>query len=357
MKCITGRYGCWLMAASCWLLAVGCSSDDTREQRTTGTLQVATYTKAYQDHGVLNRARSVSAGYTEYNPDHDIALGLFVVPDNTELDDQGRDAKLVRFSSGVWHSQVQVVGNENYRIFGYMPRRFPITATIDPGTSNVVLTLDQAEAVMTDDICFVTGVKDGTKDAEGDLLQGRFDYEGKSENNNICLLLDHLYAAINFKFTVDAEYSALRSFKLTSMTLSTPKASVKAVITLTPNTADTDPVTSVTYTTTKDSEGTNTAPFFNNADGVPITDASISNYFCCFVPQEIVSNALTLVCTYDVYDNTGTYKIRENCTAENLLPHLNVARGERMTLNMKVTPTYLYQLADPDLDNPTIKIE
>ena len=169
--------------------------------------------------------------------------------------------------------------------------------------------------------------------------------------------MDHLFASINFKFMVDEEYKTLRTIKLKSLTLTTPKASVNATVTLTPNPTDADPVTTVSYTVTPANTGTNTAMFFESLEGVDITDASITKAFCCFVPQNNVSKALTLITTYDVYDRYGN-KIRENSTAINQLPsNLSAARGQRLTLDLKVIPTYLYQLSEKDLDNPTIIIE
>lgn len=355
MKCITGDK--WLRVTGYWLMVIGlmlitgCSSDSTGtgEQRTDNTassLQVMPYVANYQEGGSLMRA--VSEGYTEYTPTSDLAIGLFVC--------HGTDApmaSLIRYNNGKWHSQAKVEANEPYTIYGYMPRRDPITATMTKNTGNVVMTLSNIDAVIADDVCFVTGVKD----TEGDLLQGAFDYTGKSEGNDVRLLMDHLFASINFKFTVDDEYATLRIIKLKSLTLTTPKASVTATVTLTPNTTGADPVTTVNYTVTPANNGTNTAVFFESLEGVDITDASILNAFCCFVPQNNVSKALTLITTYDVYDRYGN-KIRENSTATNQLPsNLSAARGQRLTLDLKVIPTYLYQLSEKDLDNPTIIIE
>jgi len=126
-------------------------------------------------------------------------------------------------------------------------------------------------------------------------------------------------------------------------------------------------VSSVGYTVTQAEEGTISAPFFESTTGILLNNypttadsiaakATIGSSFCCFVPKTDVSNALTLVSTYDVYDSQGN-KIRKDCTATNQLPHLSANRGQRVTFNLKVTPTYLYQLSEPDLDNPTIKVE
>lgn len=338
MRYITGKY-VWLLAISFLLLAISCSSDSTDtgggEQRTGSPLQVMPYTTAYQSNQALSRA--ASTGYSEYTPLHDITIGLFVLPDT----DNPPTAKLIRYSSGVWHSQAMVEGGHNYTIYGYMPKE-SITSSISQSGGNVILTLSGINAVNADDVCFVTGVKDET----GDLLQGQFSYAGKSSGNNLRLLMDHLFAALNVQFSVDPDYAALRTIKLKSLMVTTTKSSVDATITLTPNTTDTDPVTSVTYSNLTGTSSS--ATFFESATGEVLTDASISKYYCCFAPE--LCGSLTLVSTYDVYDRKGN-KIREDCTATNKLPNLNAVRGQRVTLSLNVAPTYLGQLSEQDLDD------
>ena len=336
MKYIIGK-GTALFAAA--LLLAACSSDTADEGKTGSELQVVAYTAAYQETDTPTRA--VTAGYTVYTPDHDLAIGLYVLPEDPPT------VKLMRYSSGYWHSQATVVGGDTYYIYGYMPKQEPITSTITELTGgDIQLVLSGVPAVIADDVCFVTGVKEKT----GDLLQGSFAYVGQSDNNFVRLLMDHLFASVKLHFTVDAEYATLRNIKLKSLTLQGTKASATATVRLRHNTTATDPVQSVTYET----EGTSsTATFFESATGEDLTGATISNYLCCFAPT--VGNALTLVSTYDVYDRKGN-KIRENCTATNKLPNLGAVRGQCVTLNLTVTPTYLYQLSDPDLDNPTVVV-
>lgn len=347
MKYITGR-NVWLLAVSCWLLAA-CSSDGTNEQRAGSVLQVTPYITAYQNHDALSRrAGTVSPNYNIYSPTNDLAIGLFVLPPNTTQSD---DVKLVRYNNGTWHSQI-MVETLNYTICGYMPKKDPITATITTG-GNVVLTLSDIPAVIADDVCFVTGIKDGKDEDDGDLLQGNFTYGGNDDNNHICLLMDHLFASVKFNFSVDAEYSALRTIKLKKMVLSTTNEKVTATITLTPNTTGADPVSDITYSPSGTTSST--ATFFEDEEGIDIKTeaATICDYFCNFAPG--LSNNLTLVSTYDVYDRYGN-KIRKDCEATNKLPNLGAVRGECWTINLNVAPTYLGQLSEQDLDNPTITI-
>jgi hypothetical protein len=329
------------------MLIAGCSSDSTGtgEQRTDNTassLQVMPYVANYQEGGSLMRA-AVSEGYTAYTPAHDIVIGLYVLKNEEPVDNT---IKLISYSNHDWHSQTTVENGFNYTIYGFMPKKEPISSSISKSGDVVTLTLSNIGTVCADDICFITGVKDET----GDLLQGQFGYTGKTSGNFIRLLLDHLFASVKFNFSVDTDYSKLRTIKLKSLKLTTSSAPMTATITLTPNTTGAYPAT-VEYTT---SVGTSTpATFFESEDGEQIPTTT-TIFVCCFAPS--ASSTLSLVTIYDVYDSKGNL-IRKNCEATNKLPDLEAQRGWQVTLNLKIAPTYLYQLSDPDLDNPTITIE
>lgn len=339
MGCITGKYY-WLLVVGCWLLTA-CSSDHSEESEGS-TLKIVPYAAAYQSNNTLSR-RVVSAGYKEYTPTSDLAIGLYVLPEASP------SVKLFRYSSGEWHSQAKVVSGNSYRVYGYMPKKDPIAMTVtEKGNGDVDLVFTGIDALMFDDICFVAGVKDMT----GNLYQGQFGYVAQSENNWIRVLMDHLFAAIKFDIKVEAKYNALRTIKLKSLTLKTT-ALQRITLTLTPNVNDSDPVSNIDYTS---KEGTATATLFEDETGLELDEnvsATVSDCFGYFVSQR--SDDLTLVCTYDVYDKKGNL-IRENCTATNKLPDLVANRGQFVTIKLTVAPTYLYQLSDPDLDNPTIQV-
>jgi hypothetical protein len=164
------------------------------------------------------------------------------------------------------------------------------------------------------------------------------------------MLLNHLYASLRFSMKVDATYAELRTIKLKSMKLGTSKSSVSAAITLTHNTTGAMPITNVSYTSTgSDSE----VVIFSDDDGLALSPVTPKVIDGCFAPT--LYGNLTLTTSYDVYDRYGNL-VRANCTATNKLPILEATRGQRLQLNLTVSPTYLYVLSDPDLDNPTIKI-
>ena len=92
-----------------------------------------------------------------------------------------------------------------------------------------------------------------------------------------------------------------------------------------------------------------------NVDAQPLTLKMDTEDLEKIMVSPALSNSLTLVCTYDVYDKQGNL-VRQECTAENKLQSVTLTRGEWRTVNLTVNPTYLYVLSEPDLDNPTVVI-
>lgn len=79
-----------------------------------------------------------------------------------------------------------------------------------------------------------------------------------------------------------------------------------------------------------------------------------------FSPIKIGDTPITyrLTVEYDVYDKKKN-KIREETSAVNFYTSkegVAIERGHSYDIHITVMPTYLYQLSDGDLDNPTLKI-
>ena len=162
MKYITGDK--WLRVTGYWLMVIGliliagCSSDSTGTgsdgmdvSRQGHPLQVVPYTANYQATDF--QMRDVTAGYSAYTPDHEIAIGLYVleggnIPETPEV-------KLISYSNKDWHSQAMVEENKEYTIYGYMPKKDPISSSISKSGDVVTLTLSNISTVSADDICFI----------------------------------------------------------------------------------------------------------------------------------------------------------------------------------------------------------
>ena len=334
---------CILLMAMTMLLNA-CSSDESGAQTvTTGEepvgkqVQLMTYAPYFTEKEAPRRAPS---GFTAYTPDKTTDMGIYMIKDG----DLSYKEERLRYASK-WFAFFEAEADEDYTVYGYMPKITGMSSSLSSVTSDgATLTINGIKPITTDDICIITGVKE----TDTGLKEGQFHWFMANANDNfyMYLLMDHLYASVKFSLIVSEEYAQLRTIKLKTMTLSTDKGSVNAVISLTHNTTGASPITSVTYNT---STGDNcAAEIFNDAEGQALSSTTPIAVSACFVPT--LSSDLTLFSTYDVYDSKGNL-IRANCEATNKIPNLEASRGQRVQLNMKVDPTYLYIMSDKDLDN------
>ena len=337
-----------LLIATTMLLSA-CSSDDPGAQTVnTGNepvdkvVHLVSFISPFVEKEQPSHATtSTSSAYT---PDKTIGLGIYMLENWTNP----KEEKII-YNNNKWRAYFEVAANTTYTVYGYMPKTGEMTSSLAKSTADAAtLTINNIKPVTTDDICIITGVNE-TNDG---LKEGKFSWfiANANDNFNMYLLLDHLYAAVQFRMLIDEEYAQLRTIKLKTMTLGTDKGSINATISLAHNTTGDSPISSVTYTPSGSSDA---VEIFNSNEGTPLdktTPLAINAYFA-----PTLSSDLTLVSTYDVYDRKDNL-IRQNCTATNKLPDLEAIRGQRVQLNMTVNSTYLYVLSDSDLDNPTIKI-
>ena len=353
---IKNKYIGILLIATTMLLSA-CSSDNPEAQTVTTVnepvgkeVQLMSYASPFTDQELSHRA--APAGFTAYTPDKNTNMGIYML-----LSENWASPKLERItyytSTGKWNAYFEVEKNKTFTVYGYMPKTGEMSSTLEKTDAGAAtLTISNMKPVTTDDICIITGVKD----TDSGLKEGQFSWSTpmeEVETYKISLLMDHLYAAAQFRLKIDAEYAKLRTIKLKKMELSTNKESVNAAIELTHNDTGASPISSITYTL---SGSSSTSDIYKNDEGtaLPTTTAIPLSVNAYFAPG--LSSNLTLVSTYDVYDSKDNL-IRQNCTATNKLPNLEAIRGQRVLLNMTVNPTYLYVLSEPDLDNPTITID
>jgi hypothetical protein len=292
-------------------------------------------------------------GFSPYTPDKTTSMGIYMLLSEKPSEDWASPKEEKLIYTNKWHAYFDVTPDKDYTVYGYMPKTGEkMSSTLTKSTADAAtLTITGIKPITTEDICIITGVKDTR---EG-LKEGQFSWSwpipaSEEENYKIYILMDHLYAAALFRMKIDAEYAQLRTIKLKTMTLSTDKGSVvNATISLTHNTTGASPVSNVTYTASGSSEA---VPVFNSDEGEALDTTTPLVINACFAPT--LSENLTMVTTYDVYDRKGNL-IRKNCTATNKLPNLDAVRAQQVQLNLTVNPTYLNVLSDPDLDNPTVK--
>ena len=340
------------------VLLNACSSDDSGAQTdsmdhaSTGkTVQLVSYISPLVEKELSHHA--APTGFSPYTPDKTTTMGIYML---LEADWGAPEEKRITYNTGTgkWNASFEVEAGKTYSVYGYMPKAGGVNSSLTvTSEGDTLLSITGIKPVTTDDICIITGVKETDEGLKEGLLSWKWPIPSEDENFKIHILMDHLYASVQFSMKIDEEYASLRTIKLKTMTLSTNIGSVDATISLTRNDIGSSPITDITYSLS----GTNgAAEIFSSEEGTALDKLTPLAINACFTPLPTLSENLTLVSTYDVYDSKGNL-IRQNCTATNQLPDLGAVRGQRVQVNMTVSPTYLYVLSDPDLDNPTIKIE
>jgi len=335
-------------------------------------------TGSYSDMTVQTRA--LPTGFVPYGD-----LSPQVQPDNVQikafLTQSGATPPdnvegLFSYNGTNWSSRVSVDATTTYYVYGFMPASAATSSSIAPLNSDyangAVLSVSDLPAITGADPCVIVGVYDGnlTKTTNLDDISwtgengrwGRFDYTTEADNGNddteyVYLLLDHLYAALRFEYSVDATYDALRTIKVKQLALkpNNGNASVLTVditATLTANTANSDGSNPLTVTTTTHNTGTPDDPttiWSNAAKPAVLTATAATTIMGCIAPTAVGNRQFVLTTTYDVYDKENNL-VRPNQTAKNVISFLETLNaGQMYTFAIHVSPTYLYQLSEPDL--------
>ena len=392
----------WLFGLAGLLGLAGCSDDGADDGADDGgqriTFEAMPCATGFEEPVAYTRAWPPSEGFDDDGSNHYVAfddavfaqqknlvnksIGVFFTKDAAFTDD-GKNSQQAKFyySDAKWRLNMEIKSAGDYYLYGYIPDEDVTSASITANnqfSEGAVLTLQGVKALTPGDLCVIVGAKEGTAEETVDSLNtGQFKVKAKqatgsenSENHNyIFLLFDHLYAALRFCFTVDATYDQLRTIKLRLLEMvgygdasgtEALKSRYDVPIRLKANAPDTytSPIESVTYTPVAGSSALELDSIF--AGEATLSHEAPTEFMGCFVPTGIKS--VRLCSTYDVYDKNGNL-IREGCKAENVISLESVfgtstpmQRGHRRTVTLKVDPTYLYMLSEPDLDNPTVKV-
>lgn len=273
----------------------------------------------------------------------------------------------------VWRSTIGVKETNNF-IYGFAPATAALS-TISTLTSEASdysagarLSLQNLKATGADDICVIVGVQHYIEPPVTTPVWtqrlGAFGFT-KGANNYVSLLLDHLFARIDFNFKIGQKYSELRSIRIKQVELVSTVRVTGLTVTLHGKADGTHPILNesddIKYTTETVQDGIRGVLYDYSTDTdnptgkeLGLIGTEIPGFFA---PLTTVAENLTLVCIYDVYNLKGT-RVRENCTATNKLAAISGAeRGKKWTVNLTVEPTYLYQLSDDELNNPSIIIK
>ena len=366
---------------------MGCSGDpaDGMEQMTTHELRLSLGTHQY---GVT---RALPDGFESY--DHSAAIakimqiqGYMTYWNTDKTPSDGWDAVPCTFThttSGtddVWTSRVTLKtlesgesipdDRETYYLYGYMPKGnessgVNIAPNGDSYAAGAVLTFTGLNTVIAEDLCVIVGVqgygKSSTTVPDMSSRLGKFNYNPETEGNSIFLLVDHLYAGLKFNMTLDVDYAKLRDIRVKSVKL-TPEdgdnnviQTVDAEVTIAANNQN-----SMSFVFQNPVSGkTPQSAVLYDGEGLSLSSTAKQAFMACVWPgtNTSVNTKFTLETTYDVYDLKDNL-IRKDQTVRNAISlEYNLAAGQLHTVNMRVTPTYLYVLSDPDLNNPTFQLE
>lgn len=342
-----------------WMIAFGvllaaCSSDDTTPDSSREGSDLIAFTRAVDDS----------------YPMHENATLWLALTSGATIDSEGTYTYTQNTSTepSTWSwtstSSAKVWETKQYYLYGVANCGASCELTSSNYSLGATLTISDVEPLATSgsDPLVVVGVQGVTDPStEWAVTEGNFGYIGVKENgkDNVHLLLDHLYSALKFSFSIDADYAKLRTIKLTKVSLN---SNLTKKLNLTVNLASgANPITSVTAEQTTTAATTSKMEVFTDQDGVDISQTWPTNKQIstgCFAAD--FASDLSIECEYDVYDKASTPQLLATRKAVNSLSAIMEAspmsRGQIKNITLKVVPTYLYVLSDNDLDNPTIKI-
>lgn len=400
-------------------LFVGCTDDDEElGKRKTSTLQlipavsvpnVAVVTRAA---GELPNSWKLYEDIYPLSLDRTVAINIFMV-ENHKAEGTSDPASVTGTSNnkftlkknGNWDSNIRVVDNQKYYIFGFLCdtyssaklSRLDGSSTYSDGgvielkglgaatAADVSLVVGTRKPAEGEDMTDADEVKEIIENPNGKDALGNFDYLAATNNNYICLWLDHLYSCVNFEFEVEDKYSQLREIQMKKVTLTvngqTYNVTAEVRKDRTPSLLH---IISVAEDTTIPAKDFKVTVFDGDATKIPAhseigkTDAGGNTIKALSVPGYFAPGSMkefTAEFEFDVISKGYNYATgkpiitRKSATATNKFPAnifgyddeatnkvKTLDPGRVYTIKATIAPTYLYQLAEDDLDNPTIHI-
>ncbi len=330
--------------------------------------------------------RALGSGYQVYEGEARQRIYAHAVAYNGETRKTEDDTK--GYFSPVengWRSSLMVSLGLNYYIYAYTSIPGVLWDNVNftfNSTSDVKATFDGISILSETDPLVCRASAGTTDDAPGapltasNLTEGEFQrmtIQGSVNDQNVTtystkvyLAMDHLYAKANIKFKMDDiyVYQEYRTIKLKEVSISTNKGMVSGTHTL-------DLISgNLTLSNKQQSDREVTVNLMNGPSSTAVKDAgtdvvtltetdykSIGWFTFLPIPQDEYSShnktpEFTLNVLYDVYDSKGQLT-RENQKASNsdiLNGIIGARKGDSYDVNITVTPTYLYQLSDNDVE-------
>ena len=335
--------------------------------------------------GLTRTVTYPSSDWTAITPSDNMLV--FIAKPNDNATSSDVSSRLFRFSATKdWQANVTITDtNPEYLIYGFMPMdaenssdevsisRLPLGGSgYEPNYKiGAQLTIRGLKVLTMSDPCVIVGVKkmEG-KSSNVTLEWGKFGFNFTDGSGDITdymsILLDHIYSRFHFQMKVDASYAALRTIRITEMTLealdntgSNTLRSVTATVDIRSNTTNSNPVSSISYSRNA-GERIFTLYDKKTTAGRELNATSFTEIGYCLAPYD--QQWFRLTTKYDVLNRNGSLirsdkAINKFNTTQLKTQHFQGTKpGVEHTIYITVTPTYLYQLSDPDLDNPTVVV-
>ena len=323
---------------------------------------------------VFTRALS---GYSDFTTDKQ-PLSANAVAFNAQTDErvaaQDKQGTFAPLTEG-WRSTVEVEPSYKYNLYTYS-RNMP-TATTPTFTfgsaANVSLTFNGLYIITELDPLVGVAAAGASLPANNvppanypDLTKGSFSLgtipaaATDGSKFKAFLALDHLYSKATISFKIDETYSNLRQVRIKDVQIKMDKG------TLTGNHVYTFADQGLAWANDKtigggaisidlyDGENATATPAQGN-DYIALTTSLQQFGYYYFLPLDPVP-AMYLEVTYDIYDLAGNpVRVNQTATNNSLFAAINynggkAAAGTNYIVNILVSPTYLYQLSDDDLE-------
>ena len=343
-------YDIFALMAATWLLTA-CSSDDSQSQqddRVDFRMEIHGITRSGDD-----AEDDETVGYDDIHvflkdQEGNESVGMFKY--------YHEDATAETAAVDYWlaHELKVKPGKRKFSLYGYMPDVTGLTGSMD--YTDQKLTISGIEPMTKRDICVVTGVM-RSEDVNAMPYRSlyEFDYVNTDYNDRTILILrlEHLLGRLAFEFKIGSKYSQLRKIVVTSLSIETEtKSSISATVNL-PKLKD--DVITVDYTATGEVKTWKSVLLTTTDDPVTLsTEPTVVGERINVAVGGGLSDQYVLVSTYDVYDLQG-HKLSSR-TARNKLTDVMPVKSQVKEVVLTIEPTYLYQLADDDLNNPEVKI-